>query len=146
MNVALPALIVFLILLPGFVFRAGLKRSERVTFDYSPFGQVVAEAVLRACVLRMVRLLVAFLANESLALKILMLLLSSDPAGQSGAIAAVGRRQSAVVVYFASRLAASFALPTWLRRCVTRYSEAITLNIHYIALEPASEEPRASAS
>lgn len=48
MNVALPALIVFLLLLPGFIFRTNLKRSERTSLDYSPFGHVVAEAVLWA--------------------------------------------------------------------------------------------------
>lgn len=30
MNVALPALIVFFLLLPGFIFRTNLKRAERI--------------------------------------------------------------------------------------------------------------------
>jgi len=44
MNVALPALIVFFLLLPGFVFRTNLKRVERTSLDFSPFGQLVTEA------------------------------------------------------------------------------------------------------
>lgn len=43
MNVALPALIVFFLLLPGFIFRTNLKRVERTSLDFSPFRQVVAE-------------------------------------------------------------------------------------------------------
>jgi len=31
MNVALPALIVFFLLLPGFIFRTNLKRAERTS-------------------------------------------------------------------------------------------------------------------
>lgn len=45
MNVALPALVVFVLLLPGFVARSRIKRAERLALDYSPFGQVVTEAV-----------------------------------------------------------------------------------------------------
>jgi hypothetical protein len=45
MNVALPALVVFVLLLPGFVARSRIKRAERLSLDYSPFGQVVTEAV-----------------------------------------------------------------------------------------------------
>jgi hypothetical protein len=48
MNVALPALIAFFILLPGFIFRTNLKRAERTSLDFSPFGQIVAEAILGA--------------------------------------------------------------------------------------------------
>jgi len=51
MNVALPALIVFFLLLPGFIFRTNLKRAERTSLDFSPFGQVVAEGILWASVL-----------------------------------------------------------------------------------------------
>lgn len=48
MNVALPAFVIFLLLLPGFIFRTQLKRAERTSLDYSPFGQVAAEAVMWA--------------------------------------------------------------------------------------------------
>ena len=48
MNVAFPTLILFLVLLPGFLLRNGLKRAERSSVDFSPFGQVVATAVLWA--------------------------------------------------------------------------------------------------
>ena len=41
MNVALPALVIFLLVLPGFVFRSRFKRAERTALDYAPFGRVV---------------------------------------------------------------------------------------------------------
>ncbi len=53
MNVALPTLILFVVLLPGFIFRSGLKRAERISIDFSPFGRVVAEAVLWAILLHL---------------------------------------------------------------------------------------------
>jgi hypothetical protein len=46
MNVALPALVIFLLLFPGFVARSKIEYNERASLDYSPFGQVVTEAVL----------------------------------------------------------------------------------------------------
>jgi len=55
MNVALPALIVFFLLLPGFIFRTNLKRAERTSLDFSPFGQVVAEGILWASVQHVTR-------------------------------------------------------------------------------------------
>lgn len=48
MNFALPAVLLFLIVLPGFVFRSRLKRVEAESVDYSPFGQVVTEGVVYA--------------------------------------------------------------------------------------------------
>jgi hypothetical protein len=54
MNVALPALIAFFILLPGFIFRTNLKRAECTSLDFSPFGQIVAEAILWALVLHLI--------------------------------------------------------------------------------------------
>lgn len=47
MNVALPAIVIFFVLLPGFIIRTRLKRAERTSLDFSPFSEVVAEAVVR---------------------------------------------------------------------------------------------------
>ena len=46
MNVALPTLVTFIILLPGFILRSRFKRIERSTLDYSPFGQIAIEGVV----------------------------------------------------------------------------------------------------
>ena len=54
MNFALPALVVFALLLPGFIARSQIKVVERQSLDYSPFGQVVTEAVVWAAALHTV--------------------------------------------------------------------------------------------
>ena len=64
MNFALPAVVVFALLLPGFIFRSRLKRVERTSLDYSPFGTVVAEAVFYAACLHGLWLLVAAFALD----------------------------------------------------------------------------------
>jgi len=50
-NVAFSALLVFLLLLPGFLFRTYFKRAEKVVLDVKPFGQAAIDAFLAAIVL-----------------------------------------------------------------------------------------------
>jgi hypothetical protein len=50
-NVAFSALLVFLLLLPGFLFRTYFKRAEKVVLDIKPFGQAAIDAFLTALVL-----------------------------------------------------------------------------------------------
>lgn len=122
MNVALPALIVFFLLLSGFIFRANLKRAERTSLDFSPFGQVVAEAILWALVLHLAWLAAAhFLCGHDVEPVILMQLLSSAPAIQATAVEAVGREFNWIAAYFATLLIVSFALPLGIRRVISRY-------------------------
>ena len=54
MNVAFSALLVFLLLLPGFLFRTYFKRAEKVVLDIKPFGQAAIDAFLAALVLDLV--------------------------------------------------------------------------------------------
>jgi hypothetical protein len=92
MNVALPALIVFLLLLPGFIFRTRLKRAERTSLDFSPFGQVAAEAVMWAVFAHLLWLAVSYwVFRHQLEPAVLMKLLSSDATGQARATELVGR-------------------------------------------------------
>ncbi|MBB5498773.1 hypothetical protein [Paraburkholderia sp. MM5384-R2] len=48
MNVAFPALFLFLVVLPGFLFRQFFQRNEVRTFDHAPFSAVVLKALLCA--------------------------------------------------------------------------------------------------
>jgi hypothetical protein len=41
MNVALPALIVFFLLLPGFIFRTNLKRAERTSLFVLRYSEAI---------------------------------------------------------------------------------------------------------
>lgn len=121
MNVALPALIVFLLVLPGFIFRSRFKRAERDSLDYSPFGQVAAEAVMWAGCAHLLWLAVSYqLFGHSLDPVVLMKLLSSDPGGQARATDAVGRDFGWISAYFITLTAVSYILPKILRAIISR--------------------------
>jgi hypothetical protein len=51
MNVALPALLIFAILLPGFLFRQNFKRTEKTLLDFKPFGEATIKSVVDALLL-----------------------------------------------------------------------------------------------
>lgn len=122
MNVALPALIAFFILLPGFIFRTKLKRAERTTLDFSPFGQVVAEAILWALVLHLAWLWVSFAVfRHAFEPTILMKLLSSAPQAQSDATEAVGAQFNWIGAYFATQICVSYLLPAIVRIAITHF-------------------------
>jgi hypothetical protein len=122
MNVALPAIIVFFLLLPGFIFRSGLKRAERQSLDYSPFGQVVAEGVLWSCALHAAWLAAAYYgADLRLDTRVIMDLLSASPTAQSEGIKMVAERDVRIGTYFVSLLVFSFAVPPASRLVVVRF-------------------------
>jgi hypothetical protein len=122
MNVALPALIVFFLLLPGFIFRTNLKRAERASLDYSPFGQVVAEAILWALALHLLWLWCSHIIfQHDFQPAVLMRLLSSSPVAQADAADAVGRQFNWIAAYFGTLIIVSFALPKFIRFVISRY-------------------------
>lgn len=122
MNIALPALLVFALLLPGFVFRSRLKLVERTSLDFSPFGQVVTEAVLAATALHLLWLLASYcLLGNTLKTEVLFRLASADPVSQTAAIAEIGRHELKISGYFVSLLAFSYVVPALLRKVVTRW-------------------------
>ena len=51
MNIALPALIVFLLLLPGFLFRYSYKRTEKTLLDFKPFGETTLKSIFAAFII-----------------------------------------------------------------------------------------------
>jgi len=122
MNVALPTLILFVILLPGFIFRSGLKRAERTSIDFSPFGHVVAEAVLWAILLHL-----AWLTGSHLLFSrefdpvVLMNLLSSVPVSQAKAAQQVGIEFQPIATYFISLLVASYLIPMSVRSAISTF-------------------------
>lgn len=122
MNVALPALIVFFLLLPGFIFRTNLKRVERTSLDFSPFGQVAAEAILWALALHSLWLYVSHLVfKHDFEPVVLMKLLSSASTIQAEATDIVGRQFNWIAAYFATLISVAFALPKLIRYVISRY-------------------------
>lgn len=122
MSVALPALIVFLLLLPGFIFRTRLKRAERASLDFSPFGQVAAEALLWALVVHLIWLALADLVfRHRFEPVVLMKLLSTAPASQIEARDALAKEFNWISAYFISLLFAAFAIPTLIRFLISKW-------------------------
>lgn len=122
MNVALPALIVFFLLLPGFVFRTNLKRAERASLDFSPFGQIVSEAILWALFAHAIWLGMAHLVfRHDFEPAVLMQLLSSAPGPQAEATRAVGEQFDWIAAYFSTLLIATFLIPRGVRAVISRY-------------------------
>lgn len=99
MNIALPAFVAFLILLPGFIFRARFKLAERTSLDFSPFGRVAADAILWAICAHILWLAVSFF-SQRFEPAVLLKLLSSAPSSQTEAVSAVGRDFAWIAGYF----------------------------------------------
>jgi hypothetical protein len=120
MNVALSAILVFLIVAPGFAFRSRYRRIERTSFDFAPFGEAVVLGVAFAAVFHLIWLGAAYLDGWRLNLRDLLLLLGSDPAAQTLAIQRVGAHQLPILAYFLTILLAPFALAPAVRRLAER--------------------------
>lgn len=122
MNIALPAFVVFFLLLPGFLFRSRFKRFERISVDYSPFGQVVSEGVLWSTFFHAIWLALAYLFfSQILSVSSLLGLISSNNASQAEAIKAIEQDIAWIGGYFLSLFAAAFLLPTIARAIVGRF-------------------------
>jgi hypothetical protein len=122
MNVALPALIVFLLVLPGFIFRSRFKRAERTSLDYSPFGQVAAEAVMWAGFAQLIWFAVSYwVFSRRMEPAVLLKLLSSDAAGQAKATEVVAKDFGWISAYFASLIVVSYGTPKALRAVISKY-------------------------
>jgi hypothetical protein len=121
MNLALPALIAFLVLLPGFVFRSGLKRTESESLDFSPFGRVAAEGVLFSLILHAVWLSISSLVGFRLDPLTLMNLLSAHAATQARGNVQIASQFGAISAYFSSLLVASHVVPALIRRAISTF-------------------------
>ncbi|HEU4622951.1 MAG TPA: hypothetical protein VFS42_12080 [Burkholderiaceae bacterium] len=122
MNIALPALVVFFLLLPGFVVRTRIKRVERLSLDYSPFGQVVTEAVVWACGLHLLWVTLLHLASSvSWRPDVVLKLFSTDSNAQAQAINTVAAQANLICLYFGSLLAFAYIGPWALRWLIERY-------------------------
>ena len=122
MNVAFPALVTFILLLPGFILRSRFKRTERTTLDYSPFGQIAIEGVIWAAAAHIVWLgLTNTIARQYFDPLVLLKLLESEPNGQIFAIDAVGKSFVQISEYFVSLLIACFLVPLLVRIIVSHF-------------------------
>ncbi|MEM5372720.1 DUF6338 family protein [Paraburkholderia azotifigens] len=80
MNVAFPALFLFLVVLPGFLFRQFFQRNEVRTFDHTPFSAVVLKALLCAALFNAAGAVAARAAGYEIELGDVVRLLVGGPA------------------------------------------------------------------
>jgi hypothetical protein len=122
MNIALPAFVIFLLLLPGFIFRSRIKRAERTSLDYSPFGQVVIEGVLWSIGLHTLWLtLTRVTVDRQLDTAALLGLLISDPSAQSRAVTAISENSVNVAAYAISLIVFSYFIPKAIRLIISNH-------------------------
>jgi hypothetical protein len=122
MNVALSAVVVFLVLVPGFAFRSRFRRIERTSLDYAPFGEAVVLGVVFAAVLHAVWLLTCYLLlHRTLDLGVVLRLMGSDPAAQADAVQRVASDQYGILAYFGTILLAPFLIAPALRRLAEHF-------------------------
>ncbi|MCW7539628.1 hypothetical protein OOT46_17430 [Aquabacterium sp. A7-Y] len=120
MNIALPAVVVFLLVLPGFLVRMRFKRVERSVLDASPFGRVATEATILATLLHIFWILLgAGLFDRHFELRLLLNLLGSHPEAQRDASERIGAQADWLAFYFVSLYLASWLLPTLARDFVS---------------------------
>lgn len=122
MNIALPAILLFVLLLPGFIARSRFKRIERTSLDYAPFGEVVASGLIWAVLLHAVWLAMAWLAaGRVLELRTLTGLMSTSPALQDEAIRRVQAEQWSVLTYFSTILVVPYLVAPLGTALISRY-------------------------
>lgn len=130
MNIALPAILAFFILLPGFVARSRFKRVERTIIDHSPFGHAVPEGVVWATLLHGLWIMwMELLTDHRFAPEVLISLFSSDHLLQGAALRNIAAQFNGITAYFLSLLLAAYVLPSTVRWLVTTYRLDIHANV-----------------
>lgn len=122
MNFALPTLAVFALLLPGFIARSRIKRIERQSLDYSPFGQIVSEALVWTLALHLLWCgLTLLLTDYAPRPEIMLRLLGSDVARQAQAVESIAAMAGPICAYLGSLLLFAYLMPTALRRLISHF-------------------------
>ena len=123
MNVAFSALLVFLLLFPGVLFRTYFKRAEKVVLDIKPFGQAAIDAFLAAIVLDLVWYWLAVLVTGTRAdfATLFTLIAGEKSAELESALARLSADPWHPGLFFGSLYAFAIVAAFLLRRVVTRW-------------------------
>jgi len=122
-NVAFSALLVFLLLLPGFLFRTYFKRAEKIVLDVKPFGQAAIDAFLAAIVLDLSWYWLTVLVTGTRAdFQALLALIAGEKSPRlESAIAEIAGDPWRPGLFFGSLYAFAIAAAFALRHAVTRW-------------------------
>lgn len=123
MNLAVPAIVVFFVLLPGFIFRSRLKLVEKESQDFSPFGQIVAGGVIYAGILHTIVLLGAhFILDRTARLDQFVHVLVSPSTFTPEDFKAVADSAWQIAEYFGVLFLISLVVPSAIRKGIISWS------------------------
>ncbi|WP_139167208.1 hypothetical protein [Chromobacterium sphagni] len=123
MNIAFPAIFLFLIISPGFFFRHHKQRSEVRNFDHSPFSVTALQAILSAFIINGFVLYIARPLGYEIELGDLVCLLTSSNCSKNltNEVSFLNSHPNAILLYFISTHALGIlAALTW-REIIVRY-------------------------
>lgn len=123
MNVAFPALLVFLIILPGFIFRHSFRLSEKTIIDQTPFAAASVKGLVIAAFLHLPWVVLAEQIGHPIDYNALLMLLSS-PQRENALVETI--RQAAdsfnwIVFYFISLFLGAALFGLLLRSIVVKF-------------------------
>jgi len=122
-NIALPAIIIFSLVLPGFIVRTNIRRASKTSLDFSPFGKMVATSLMWAAVLHIIWIaMTQILTGNKFDPEILMGLLSSEKSLQASSIHRISAQFEDIALYFITLYIACLILPKAVRFFVDKYS------------------------
>ena len=122
MDIALPAVVIFLILFPGFLARARFKLVKNESLDYSPFGKTLAEAFIWALILHALWISVSIILFNRFPIPDTFLhLFTSYAEVQSTAISAVAQDWHWVTIYFLTLILACLIIPPWIQGLISKF-------------------------
>lgn len=123
MNIALPAIIIFSLVLPGFIVRTNIRRASKTSLDFSPFGKMVATSLMWAGTLHIVWIfLTRILTGNKFDPAILLGLLSSEKSLQASSIQQISAQSGEISFYFITLYIACPLFPKAVRFFVDKYS------------------------
>jgi hypothetical protein len=122
MNFALPATLILLILLPGFVVRSRFKRVEKQSLDFSPFGIAFTEGICWAFLLNFlwIVMLEHFSPYQFEPIIFFELLSTNSKLFESG-ITKVTNNINPVFFYFGSQYLLAILVPPVIKHLISKF-------------------------
>lgn len=103
MNIAFPAFLIFLIVLPGFIFHSAYRVTENTSLDYSPFSSVTVRGVITSAFFHATWVAISTLTHYRIRFDALLTLLIGDKGDAlKDAITLASTEPWAIFCYFAS--------------------------------------------
>jgi hypothetical protein len=123
MNIAFPALFIFLLILPGFAFRTGFRKTEKTNLEHKPFAEATFLSVLSAMFLHFIWISLAGLITHYYVdyKTAFTLLIGQRGVALDDAIATAMQYPYAIFSYHFSLLLCSWILGVGLRAAVVKF-------------------------